>query len=290
MSAFNDNLSVTPDGPLDDRILDALVAGRVVGAEPALSGLVATLRTVADCPAPAPSAALAALFVGGLTPESNVVLRPGGRTRRRAALRPRSWGFPLQLSLTAFTAVTLVLAAAATDTLPDAAQNAVANVVEAVTPLTVPRPDQRGRGTPVPVVRTPNQPNVVGPSRAPGQLPASRDSTADSPSDAGDASPLPRNPVAGDGADDGKDRRSGSGHSKELSPADSGNDATPGDSRGTRSGDSSRKRVRGSGHIRSVNRSGAITSASPQASSGSDNRGKTHTSTGSAGQPEGSSG
>jgi hypothetical protein len=97
-----------------------------------LTGLIAEMRALPG--APAPNAALRAMLDNGFTPD--VVPLPGWRARRT----PRIWALPLRVTLSSSACLALVLGAAAAGELPDPAQTAVADVVEAVTPLHVPRP------------------------------------------------------------------------------------------------------------------------------------------------------
>ena len=126
---------------LDDRTADAVLSGHAVDTEPELAEFVLALRAVAST-APAPSAALAALldagFVGAAAP---VAARSTTWTRAVTWARARRLALPLQVGLSAAACAALLLGGAATDSLPDPVQTAVADVVEAVTPLRVPRPE-----------------------------------------------------------------------------------------------------------------------------------------------------
>jgi hypothetical protein len=147
VSPRSDDSGVTPRRRLDARTADALLAGRVVDGEAALTGLIAELRVLPD--APVPNAALSAMLASGLIPD--VVPLP----ERRAPRVRSTWALPLQIALGTSACVALVLGAAATGELPDPAQTAVADVVEAVTPLHLPRPATH---PPVPaVVPSPTQ-------------------------------------------------------------------------------------------------------------------------------------
>ena len=145
MSPSNDDAGVTRR-ELDDRTAEALLAGRPVADEPALAALVAQMRALTPTEAPGPSAALADLLTHGLPEAAVGVLAARTGVRRRAvswvvARRAVSWSRPLQVGLGA-AVVTVALAggAAAANSLPPVVQTAVADLVEAVTPLTVPRP------------------------------------------------------------------------------------------------------------------------------------------------------
>lgn len=127
---------------LDERAAEALLAGRPVDDEPELTEAIGLVRSLADAPAPAPSATLAAMLAGGLTPTETAAAPPVAAPRA-VSWRQRSWALPLQLSLAGAGCLALVLGAAAANELPAPAQTAVADVVEAVTPLHVPRPPAR---------------------------------------------------------------------------------------------------------------------------------------------------
>jgi hypothetical protein len=132
MSPRSDDRDVTPRRTLDDRTADALLSGREVDGEVALTGLITEMRALPA--APVPNAALSAMLENGFTPD--VLPPPAWRARRT----PRTWALPLQVALGSSACLALVLGAAAAGELPDPAQSAVADVVEAVTPLHVPRP------------------------------------------------------------------------------------------------------------------------------------------------------
>ncbi|MCW2586594.1 MAG: hypothetical protein JWN55_2110, partial [Frankiales bacterium] len=73
MSPFDDDRDVTSSRDLDDRAADGLLRGRAVPGEPELSAFVDELLALADGPAPAPSAALAAMLEGGLAADTRVL-------------------------------------------------------------------------------------------------------------------------------------------------------------------------------------------------------------------------
>lgn len=126
-------------GSLSDSDVDALLAGRPLPVHPALEDALALLRAAACAPAPPPSAALAAVLAAGFVPRPTAaaVLPPSLRWRRRAAY----------VVLVAVTGLTATAGAAAADVLPDPVQSVVADAVEALTPLYVPRPDGPSRGS-----------------------------------------------------------------------------------------------------------------------------------------------
>lgn len=146
MSRRSDDEDVNPlRRRLDDRAADALLAGREVEGEPELFALLGEMRSLASVPAPSPSAALALMLMEGCE---------AAPAAQAVSWRKRTWALPLQLSLGSALAVGLVLGAAAGNELPSPVQSAVADAVEAVTPLHVPRP-------------TPHHPARVTPSPRP---------------------------------------------------------------------------------------------------------------------------
>lgn len=144
-----DDLGVTRDLlSLDDRTVEALLSGREVDHEPLLSAFARQLLLSRDVEVVVPSAALAAILLDGL-PAAQLHPAPaapaGGTLRRR--FRP-AVALPALLS----GAAAVVLLAASQNALPAPAQTAVADVVEAVTPLHVPRPAV----APLPAVSSPD--------------------------------------------------------------------------------------------------------------------------------------
>jgi hypothetical protein len=141
----DDDRGVNLRSRLDDRAADALLSGRTVDGEQALSSFVAELLASVPDVAPPPSVRLATMLETGL-PASALSARATTSVLARSARVSRFW---TSLSLGRIVAVGAagVLAAvsggAATNTLPAPAQTAVANVVEAVTPIHVPRPADR---------------------------------------------------------------------------------------------------------------------------------------------------
>ncbi|MCW2601518.1 MAG: hypothetical protein JWM02_3347, partial [Frankiales bacterium] len=138
MRPFDDDSNVTRRRDLDDRTADALLAGRDVEDEPELGELIGQLRSLADLPVPTPSSALAAMLEDGL--DATTLALPVAPHSFAVSWRQRTWALPLQLSLAGASCLALILGAAAANELPAPAQTAVANAVEAVTPLHVPRP------------------------------------------------------------------------------------------------------------------------------------------------------
>lgn len=128
--------------PLDERATDALLAGRSVPGESALSALVADVLALLDAPAPVPSAALAELLVDGLVPDT--ALLP---TLPRQARRPRL--LPIPLAAGALAVAGGLFGAATANALPPPAQRIVSDTVGTLTPLHLPRPASK----PKPAVR-----------------------------------------------------------------------------------------------------------------------------------------
>jgi hypothetical protein len=220
LSARSDDRGVTPRRKLDNRTADALLSGRDVDGEPQLSALIAEMR--APSVAPAPNAALSAMLERGFTPDVVPILQ------RRVR---RTWALPLQVALGTSACLALVLGAAATGELPDPAQTAVADVVEAVTPLHVPRPDK----PPVPSV-VPSTTRSAEPSPEPsddghrGGAPRPSASPEDHSGLSGGSS--------GDGSGGGGDDRSG-GRAQPTPSADDGDRSGSGSTRSGSTGSGS---------------------------------------------------
>ena len=133
-----------PLPPLDDRALEALLSG--ASSPPAgfdwLVPFVEDLGNVARRPAPERTPALAALLAGGVSFEAGelpVAGRMASRTTRRRRVAAKA---ALGLGLVAVSTT----AAGAVGALPQAAQHALATVVEAATPFSFPD-EARGRVT-----------------------------------------------------------------------------------------------------------------------------------------------
>jgi hypothetical protein len=147
VSPAGDDSDVTPLRDLDDRTVELLLSGRDVDGESELVGLIAQMHSLADVPAPIPSSALAAMLEDGL---GATTILPVGTAPAAVSWRRRLWALPLQLSLAVAACLALIVGAAAANELPGPAQTAVANAVEAVTPLHVPRPEARREPVVVP--------------------------------------------------------------------------------------------------------------------------------------------
>ncbi|MDX6256336.1 MAG: hypothetical protein QOJ11_2670 [Frankiales bacterium] len=111
---------------LDDRRVEALLRGTTGSDEPRLTALLALARSLGEGPAPQPSPALAALLSSGSLTQEPSTADP--RWRRRLAT----------VALVSFGSSAALVGAAAANVLPSAAQTAVAEVVNHVTPLTLP--------------------------------------------------------------------------------------------------------------------------------------------------------
>ena len=148
-SPSGDDVDVTRELlSLDDRTLEALLSGREVNHEPRLSAFTRQLLLSREVEVVVPSVSLAALLLDGL-PAAQLHPAPAAP----AGGTPR-WRFRPALALPALLsgAAVVVLLAASQNALPAPAQTAVADVVEAVTPLHVPRPAE----APLPVVGSPD--------------------------------------------------------------------------------------------------------------------------------------
>ena len=150
---------------LDDRAVDALLAGRPSAGHDELREVVAAVRTSVCVQAPTPSAALAAVLDRGLEESSilPVPARPDGG-------RVRQWGVRTAVVLVAAAATTV--SAAAANALPAPMQSAVADAVGALTPFDLPRPFDRGRADdpwvsvdPGPASELPSPPTTVSPAQ-----------------------------------------------------------------------------------------------------------------------------
>jgi hypothetical protein len=111
---------------LEDRRIEALLRGTAVSEEPRLAELLLLARSIGQAPAPQPSPALAALLSGGAAPEQPARMDP--RWRRRFAT----------IAMVSIGSSAAVVSAAAANVLPQQAQQAVARVVNDVSPLTLP--------------------------------------------------------------------------------------------------------------------------------------------------------
>lgn len=175
MSRSGDNRDMKRRRTLEDRSAQALLAGRPVAQEPELSAFVNDL--IAQAVPVEPNAALAAMLEAGLpVTASPTVTFPARPSRLREAVSWRG-ALPLQLSLAGAACLVFTITAASND-LPAPVQSTVADVVEALTPLTVPRP---AAPAPAPVLTpttrpTPEERRTAGPTESP-ESPASPESS-----------------------------------------------------------------------------------------------------------------
>jgi hypothetical protein len=126
---------------LDDRTADAILSGRAVDGEDALSGFVAAARASLPATPPAPSDALAAMLEHGTTPAAATAVQPAARPTARRRL---------QAAVAIGGALGLVVGAGAANALPGPVQNGVSDVVNWVSPLDMPRDDDGSGPTPLP--------------------------------------------------------------------------------------------------------------------------------------------
>jgi hypothetical protein len=117
--------------PLDDRVVEALLAGRPVPGHDDLHDVLALLRATVVDAAPAPSPALAAAL------EHGIAAFPA----RDVAPRGRRWA--VRAAVAATVTAAMGLTAASASALPAPVQSAVADVVGALTPFELPRPAPR---------------------------------------------------------------------------------------------------------------------------------------------------
>ncbi len=161
MSVFDDHHDEMQTQPLfDEQTLESILAGRSPSGRPELDELasfVNEVRSVASAPPPKVGAQLAAVLAGGLstdkgdlsaTAASNVTgpaPQAAGLPKRRKSMLETIFAKAV-LAKAAVVLGGLTIAttgAAAADLLPGPAQNGVAAVVEAVSPLNVPDSDDK---------------------------------------------------------------------------------------------------------------------------------------------------
>lgn len=155
--------------PLDERAIEALLSGRSVatGDGGSLATFVEDLRVATSGPPPAPATELAQLLQEGFSIDSPLPAPPVGASRCKAgtASRPKrrrrtmsisellaalaaklsAMGLAAKAALGVGLATATAAAGGAAGVLPDAAQHAVASVVNAVSPLQI--PDVGGSGS-----------------------------------------------------------------------------------------------------------------------------------------------
>jgi hypothetical protein len=148
--------------PLSDRDADAVLRGHAVAGEEGLTSFVSDLQSLADDAAPAPSAALAAMFDGGLVPDltASPTLPP--------APRRRWWLVPIPLTVVL---VGATMGAAGANALPGPAQRVVSDTVASISPIHLPKPKvhpaPKAKPSPTPAVAPGHNPVVVHPTERP---------------------------------------------------------------------------------------------------------------------------
>lgn len=123
---------------LEESVVEQLLGQGAGSGDAALQQAVALIATMSTGPAPQPSAALADVLAHGFVP-GPVPLRPSAR-------RPRRWALRAGAGLAAAAASVVVAGTAAA--LPSPVQDAVADLVGALTPFDLPR-STPGQGAPV---------------------------------------------------------------------------------------------------------------------------------------------
>jgi len=160
VSLFDDHSDEMQTQPLfDEQTMESILAGRSPSGRPELDELasfVTEVKSVASAPAPKVGAQLAAVLAGGLTEKGDLSATAASNVTGPA---PQAAGLPKRresMLETIFAKAVLAKAAAvlggltiattgaaAADLLPGPAQNGVAAVVEAVSPLNVPDSDDK---------------------------------------------------------------------------------------------------------------------------------------------------
>jgi len=151
VSTSGDDRGMSDKRALSDRAVERLLAGRPVDDEPLLSAFVASVAACTPAEAPRPSPALAALLEAGL-PVSRPAAAPTPSGVPAVTRRARHWARGAlvwrSLALGGALSVSAVMAGAVAGALPAPAQDGVADLVRWVTPLELPRSDDRGRPGP----------------------------------------------------------------------------------------------------------------------------------------------
>ena len=142
MSSFGDDGNEMSPDHFDDDAIDALLAGTARSGDAAgLSAFIEDLRTAATAVPPASPMLAAAIAAGGISTHQP-------RVAKWRKLHMKIKGFLAGLGIAGKLALGVGGAAAATTgagaagVLPDSVQHAVSNVVGAVTPFSLPDPDQ----------------------------------------------------------------------------------------------------------------------------------------------------
>jgi hypothetical protein len=157
---------------LDDVVVEALIAGRYVASHAELASIVAELQSLAHEP-PRPS------------PELSVLLAQGIATPLVATPPRPSFRVGVTLGAVILTVSGGTIGAASANVLPPRAQRAVADAVQAVTPLHLPRPT-RPASLPTP---------------APSPTPSPRHATLSTPQELGHPDPASPNARGGQPGD-----------------------------------------------------------------------------------------
>ena len=156
MTRGNDHQSM--NRPLDERTSDALLGGRSVPGEEALSAFVTDALALTELPAP--TAALAELLDNGFVPDAT--LRPA-----LPALRRHRWLLPIPLAVGSLIVAGGVFGAAGANALPAPAQRIVSDTVRELTPIHLPRPAGKPKPTIAPVPSEDPGREAVEPSESP---------------------------------------------------------------------------------------------------------------------------
>lgn len=146
---------MTPFDRLDDGAMDVLASGRVPPGRDDLADVAQFAAALVDAAVatPRPSAELAALLVEGLTPAESDAVASSSSARRKPKKRKRtvletalaklaSLGLAAKASLAVAAVLAATTGAGAAGALPDSMQEAAADVVSAVSPFEIPRPDE----------------------------------------------------------------------------------------------------------------------------------------------------
>jgi hypothetical protein len=133
---------MSPTWLLDDQTIDALVDGRDVHDWLApLATFARQARTVADAPPPAPTAELRALLGADVLDRQPTTRH---RRTRTAVAKVAGLGLVAKVALATSVAAATATVAGVTGVLPDAAGDGVRRVVEAVSPIELDEPADRG--------------------------------------------------------------------------------------------------------------------------------------------------
>ncbi len=234
MSPFGDDEGVDPRRALDDRAVEALLTGHPVEGHEDLQELLGAFRAATPAQAPTPSPALTALLSDGLPAPAVGPATAGGPATAPGRTRRRLIAVPAALALAVTGSVGLFAGAAAANQLPARVQTAVADVVESVTSLQVPRPAARPqdpkRTTPAREDASPSESSSRRPSPRPEDAQRPGQGTGQDPRQAGEQgrSEPARNDDGTDGTDGrGADQRPEGTPGKDSSQGRRDNRPTP---------------------------------------------------------------